>query len=174
MILNNYWRALNIIKDIVFANGTKDYGLYDTNGNSIGAIWYGGDGAVSGIRNIERALYNVRLRNDHVGIVIGKGEGSINAADYSLFDDCTAGFSNITTNFIFTNDNDAFNQIIDINASNNSGSAITVTEIGITKNFYTSSNAFSNPVLLAKMQLDTPIIVPAGGTFHVLVNWIEQ
>ena len=69
-------------------------------------------------------------------------------------------------------------QLITITGINNSSSDITLTEVGITKIFTVEVNisgvTTSAPVMLAKMLLDNPITVRAGGSFRIVVEWKEQ
>lgn len=169
MILSNYWKSFNIITDF---NTTKlkNYGQVNTNGGTLTRTWI----------NAQNGVGNIRLRTDNLAVRLGKGVGNITAQDYALFDDCTANIGNLAfvSAFSSADTDEGFSQLITITGTNNSSSDITLTEVGITKTFTVEVNiegvTTSAPVMLAKMLLDNPITVRAGGSFRIVVEWKEQ
>lgn len=178
MVLKNYYKMLEWLDDYsCYASGgpegKKDYHMVDINGNNVGQIIY--STLQSYFWASEKNIYsNTKLRKD-LGVRIGKGEGDISINDYSLSDDCTADISslNITDSYGYNADNNDYEHIYTITGTNNSQSAITITEIGLTKILYGSSSSpyYTSPILIAKINLDEPISVDSGDGFIINVVW---
>lgn len=98
-------------------------------------------------------------------LAIGTGTGTVSDDDYRLFEstsDCTcvSASSNTSANF---------NKIYTATFQNNTSSDITVTETGIIAKPYLYNNFFE--VLLDHTLLDTPVIIPAGGSRTITYEW---
>ena len=171
MVLNNYWKALNILKSIVpdGASHKDSFGMVDIEGTAPpfqhGTYSY-----------YTTALYsNVNLKDALMGARLGKGTGTITPQDYALFDDCTSSISNLTVTNSANPTDEGYQSIITISGLNNTENEITITEVGITKTFYEQNSAdlFTNPVMFCKILLNIPVTVPAGGAFTITIEWLE-
>ena len=178
MVLGNYWRAMRILENTAGSGMVSaDLGLTDITGTALGVIDMADDGMNGSFR--EGAIANARLRTANMSIRLGKGTGDISADDYALFEDCTSDISSLLFSSSFNSTENGYSQVMIVTGTNNSGSELTITEAGICKTFqrFIDSNSDrpqSNPVLLAKMLLENPITVPAGGSFRIILEWLEQ
>lgn len=170
MVLSNYWKALHILKDIWGSTGQIDYGMVGLDGEPYGVIYV----SRAGWDDYTGIYRNTRLRTDDIGIRIGKGTGEISASDYSLFDDCTASFSNLSVANSVIPSNDGYRQTIVASGVNNSGADITITEAGITKSFFSGGSNIKPPLLLTKKMLNTPLTVENGDSFTLTFEWLES
>ena len=171
MVLNNYWKALNILKSIV-NDGTshKDsFGMIDIEGTEP-PVQHGTYSPYM------QAIYaNINLKDSLMGVRLGKGTGTITAQDYALFDDCTDDISNLSITNSAAPTNEGYQNIITISGMNNTENEIVITEVGITKTFYEqmSTDIFTNPVMFCKILLHNLVIVPVGGAFTITIEWLE-
>lgn len=173
MVLNNYWKALEILKansDDSKTGTNDDFNMVDIEGGSPSVRWkfidqYSKKSVVS----------NINLKDKLIGARVGKGDGTITATDYALFDDCTDDLSDVTIVTSASPTDGGYQNIVTVTGSNNTENAITITEIGITKTFFiqNDSDEFTNPVMFAKILLFNPVTVVANGTFSITVEWLE-
>ena len=174
MILNNFWKAQNVGGSIYISSNyntyTKDFGFLDVNGNSapINIAAYRDNMASLVIPNID-------LRKQNMGAIIGKGTGEIEATDYSLFDDCTSDFRNITVTFSVGDTDEGYSTIVTIRGINSTENDITITEAGVGKKFLcdTATGGYDDLVLFAKVLLDNPLTVHPNSSFVLTLEWVE-
>lgn len=103
--------------------------------------------------------------NNSAHLIIGTGTGTISENDYCLFNqcsNCTCVSASSTTTSNLTKSYTATFQ-------NNSESDVTVTETGIVGKLYIENKWFK--VLLEHTLLETPVIIPAGGTRTITYVW---
>lgn len=172
MVLSNYWKALNSLKLLTGGNGHAPTGMVMTNGSTLANILtYIGGGSDADVRS-----NRWRLRDSNISAVVGKGSGTISAEDYALFDDCTSSFSNFSVANAAGASTEGFSQVVTISGQNNSGEDITITEVGIVKTYERRETypEGGGTVMFAKIQLDSPVLVPNNGTFQITVQWLER
>ena len=172
MILNNYWKAMNILKSINDAQPeTMNFGMVDING-TIPEILRRANESYK-YRGI---IPNINLRDNQINVRVGSGSGTIAPTDYALFNDITSSISNFQVTSTCDATDNGYRQLITISGTNNGETAITITEVGITKVFYKQVNQdeLTNPVMFAKILLDEPITVEVGGILNLTIEWEEK
>lgn len=171
MVLNNYWKAMNILKSISAENPeVMTFGMIDINGTLPEVMRMANEAY-----KYKGIISNMNLRNDYISARVGSGTGTIAPTDYALFNDITSSISNFQVSSSCDATDNGYRQVLTISGTNNGESAITITEVGITKVFYKTVNqdTFTNPVMFAKILLDEPIEVAAGGAFSFTIEWLE-
>lgn len=171
MVLYNYWKALHSLKDLMKTGSSTDmidYGMIALDGSNYGVINMGWDNW--GDR--DAVWHNARLRSADISMRVGTGTGEISPDDYSLFNDCTSSISNLNVTNTLEESETGYKQTVTLTGKNNSANTLTITEAGITKNFYGHPDAKS-PLLLVKTLLDTPIEVEPQGNFTITLEWNE-
>ena len=161
MVLSNYWKWLNACNTINQSDRTSvDVGMKRTAGGAA-TIVFAGDAA----RNY--------LIADSLTPAIGAGSNTYVKGDYALKDDITSNFSNLAIS-LSSNADDSLSRIVTVQGLNNAAEAKAISEIGIVKAIYPDPDrSHSNPVLLAICQLSAPIVVEAGATFQITIQWTE-
>lgn len=170
MVLSNYWKALKLA---TIFNGYDqpryiDLGLVKINGDRSESILYSNE-----YRYQSLIQYNTKIRQFN-GVRVGIGTGQIQPSDYCLFNDITSDISNLEFEVMHSTLDNKFSSIINISGINNTGSEITITELGITKTFIiNTTGAQGAPIMLAKLLLNRPVTVPANGAFAFTIEWDE-
>lgn len=168
MVLNNYWKAVRNLGLMYGGSGTFDSGMINVSGTAIPNLLTYISGTASA------GLWQIRTKG--ISARVGKGDAAVTVNDYSLDDDCTASFDNYSVTHNLGIDN-ALTDVFTISGDNNTGSEITLTEVGITKT-YSGQNEVSDSstqeVMFARLLLSTPVTVPAGGSFQLSVKWEEK
>lgn len=161
MVLSNYWKWLNACNTINQSDQTAvDVGMKSTAGYGAGIV-FAGDAAKN------------YLIADSLAPAIGTGSNTYVKGDYALKDDITSSFSNLSIS-LSSNADDSLSRIVTVQGLNNAAEAKTISEIGIIKTIYPYPDlSFENPVLLAICQLSAPIVVEAGATFQITIQWTE-
>ena len=162
MVLSNYWKWLNACNTINQSSQTAvDVGMKSTAGDAA-TIVFASDAAKN------------YLIADSLAPAIGAGSNTYVKGDYALKDDITSDFSNLAIS-LSSNADDSLSRIITVQGLNNAAEAKAISEIGIVKAIYSDPNYLSrsNPVLLAICQLSAPIVVEAGATFQITIQWTE-
>ena len=161
MVLSNYWKWLNACNTINQSDQTAvDVGIKSTAGYEAPLLFDGG------------AIKNYLIA-DSLAPAIGAGSNTYVKGDYALKDDITSNFSNLTIS-LNSNADGSLSRIVTVQGLNNAAEAKTISEIGIVKTIYAAQNlSASKPVLLAICQLSAPIVVEAGATFQVTIQWTE-
>lgn len=167
MILSNYWKWL----DGIMTSNPNSSEYYDPS-QDIGLKNMSGDTAYISLStsNNERRYRNRNIRDGAARL--GSGSGEITASDYSMSDDCTSSISNLEYTVNSSGTDDGFNMTIAISGTNNSGSELTITEVGYCK-FVSSEQDGDNNVLICKTKLNTPLTLPAGSNFLINIAWNE-
>ena len=161
MVLSNYWKWLNACNTINQSDETAvDVGMKST------------AGTVAAIMFDDNAIKNYLIA-DSLTPAIGAGSNTYVKGDYALKDDITSNFSNLAIS-LSSNADDSLSRIVTVQGLNNAAEAKTISEIGIVKTIYAAQNlSVHQPVLLAICQLSAPIVVEAGATFQVTIQWTE-
>lgn len=161
MVLSNYWKWLNACNTINQSDQTAvDVGMKSTAGDAA-TIMFDSD-----------AIKNYLIA-DSLAPAIGAGSNTYVKGDYALKDDITSSFSNLSIS-LSSNADDSLSRIVTVQGLNKTAEAKTISEIGIVKIIYPYPNlSFSNPVLLAICQLSAPVVVEAGATFQITIQWTE-
>lgn len=177
MILNNYWNLMagmagitpNFDRDVNQQIGVRDM----INGSEIGVTvgWLTQFPAV-----LPTMCQNWNPRAN-LSAVFGSGTTEPSATDYRLASDTTANFSNINVTTNTSADGASISTVVTISATNTSGSAITITEVGITKSIESANNG-NEPVptnsLMVRHLLDTPKTVANNESFTLTLEWLES
>ena len=175
MILNNYWKWLNICQTTKAYN--DDYnapvyniGIIDTTGNKKPIS---PNDSSSGWSEA-----NHWCRNFAIGsILFGSGNDDISATDYSMSNDCTSSVGNVNYNVTSSANDDGFSRTITITGYNNSGSELTITEVGYAKSLFWHDRDLGNQyysALFCKTKLNEPLTLPVGGNFLINLAWTEK
>ena len=171
MVLNNYWKAMNILKSIS-ADGpdVMSFGMRDITGIYPEVIRHSNESY-----KYKGIISNINLKNDYISVRVGSGTGTIAPTDYALFNDITNSISNFQASSSCDATDNGYRQVLTVSGTNNAEYAIIITEVGITKTFYKTVNqdTFTNPVMFAKILLEEPIEVAAGGAFSFTIEWLE-
>lgn len=171
MILSNYWKHVQFTLCDVGNVYTKDYGFVDTSGSMVGAILV----TPSGSNYSDRNFYpKARLRNFE-DMILGDGTGIVQPTDYALFHPNTNQWSNVNWNMSSAPDDNGFTSIITITGQNHTGVTNRITEFGLTKSFINNSGSTAtSQILMIKVMLDEPVVVPNGGSFQIVADWVQS
>lgn len=98
-------------------------------------------------------------------LIIGTGTGTVSENDYCLFNQdsnctCVSAASSTTSNLT---------KSYTATFQNNSESEVTITETGVAGKIWLSNDVFT--ILLEHTLLETPVIIPAGGTRTITYVW---
>lgn len=98
-------------------------------------------------------------------LIIGTGTGTVSENDYCLFNQdsnctCVSAASSTTSNLT---------KSYTATFQNNSESDVTITETGVVGKIWLYNDTF--PMLLEHTLLETPVIIPAGGTRTITYVW---
>lgn len=111
---------------------------------------------------------------------VGTGDTAPTATDYALEADASASFSNLTLSaatraIAVDEDGKAYiSHTHTISGVNNSGASVTIKEIGIYyKNWHYASGSYYCDLLFAREVLPEPVIVTAGDSFSLPIDWRE-
>ena len=127
MILNNYWKWLDaILKTYFYSESyndpTTDIGMKDLSGN---------DAPISLASSSNETAWESR-NFENGEMRFGSGTGSATADDYALATDITDSLSNISLSISSAGTN-GLDRTFTVTGTNNSGSAITITQVGYAK-----------------------------------------
>ena len=103
--------------------------------------------------------------NSSSWLIIGTGTGTVSENDYCLFNQdsnctCVSAASSTTSNLT---------KSYTATFQNNSESDVTITETGIAGKIWLNGDIFT--ILLEHTLLETPVIIPAGGTRTITYVW---
>ena len=172
MILNNYWKL----------KATCDRGNFSLTVNETSTNW--------GIVGFEGSMINIltnSLANGNMTYFVpnictkrnlfarvGSGSGEPTADSYALSNDITSSISDFQYRFEITLDSGKTITTCLIGGTNNTGSSITLTEIGIGKTFARYIDNTTSEALLVIHKLEEPKTVPANTGFRLTFEWVEQ
>lgn len=161
MVLSNYWKWLNACNTINQSDQTAvDVGMKSPEELAAPIVF------------ADTAAKNYLIA-DSLAPAIGTGSNTYVKDDHALKDDITSSFSNLSIS-LNSNADDSLSRIITVQGLNNTAEAKTISEIGIVKTIYFYPNASGyRPVLLAICQLSAPVVVEAGATFQITIQWTE-
>lgn len=122
-------------------------------------------GAVSLASALSDTLKTTGGTNSSSWLIIGTGTGTVSENDYCLFNQdsnctCMSAASSTTSNLT---------KSYTATFQNNSESDITITETGIVGQCWLYNDSFT--MLLEHTLLETPVIIPAGGTRTITYVW---
>lgn len=171
MILSNYWKHVQFTLCDVGSRPTKNYGFVDVTGTEVGAIMI----TPSGTNYTDAYFYSkARLRNFE-NIILGDGTGTVQPTDYNLFHPNTDLWSSLSWNMSSAPDDNGFTSTIIISGQNHTGETNQITEFGLTKSFVTTSGQSStSQILMVKVMLDEPVVVPNDGSFQIVADWMQS
>lgn len=173
MILNNYWKWLNICQTTNAYNDDYNPPVY-----SIGIIdTTGVEKAISPNDGTGGWNDSGAPRNFTMGsILFGSGNDDISATDYSMSNDCTSSIGNVNFNITSSANDNGFSRTITVTGYNNSGSELTITEVGYAKALRWHDRDYGYQrysALFCKTKLNTPLVLPAGANFLIDISWNE-
>ena len=121
--------------------------------------------AVSFASTLGDTLKTADGTNSSSWLIIGTGTGTVSENDYCLFNQdsnctCVSAASSTTSNLT---------KSYTATFQNNSESEVTITETGVAGKIWLYTNAFT--ILLEHTLLETPVIIPAGGTRTITYVW---
>ena len=154
MVLTNFYKYLYII-------GANVESQYIT----------GLDGQSSYVRP-DSAEYNQRFLN-FIGAVVGSGTTTPTAADTDLSDRITT-LSDVVATVNKTFDADGLKRIVTITGTNNTGAAVSISEVGLTMGIFDANGNLTNTCLVTHDLLDAALTVPDGQGFSITVSWLES
>lgn len=122
-------------------------------------------GAVSLASALSDTLKTAAGTDNSSWLIIGTGTGTVSENDYCLFNQdsnctCVSAASSTTSNLT---------KSYTATFQNNSESDITITETGVAGRCWIYNNCFT--MLLEHTLLETPVIIPAGGTRTITYVW---
>lgn len=195
MFNKNYWRILAVIatfrNDIIFYNQnytsyvTWSGSLVDTGGiNRPWFIYAVCTGTSTSNINTSGTVagYNVRVYKEW-GVLLGTDDTEASVEDTSLYNDVSSNYTrSVTIACAPSETEDSLEVLVNVAVTDTSNTERTIKEIGFFKQFYFGTEAYngsSRPItytrfniMLARVVLDEPITVPAGGsaTFSVKIT----
>lgn len=159
-LLNSYATGVDHFVDITT---TPTYKTID--GALIGGKNNSEHGAVSLASALSDTLRVTGNADASSWLIIGTGTGTVSENDYCLFNqdsNCTCASAASSTTSNLTKSYTATFQ-------NNSESDVTITETGIAGQCWVYNNNYT--MLLEHTLLETPVIIPAGGTRTITYVW---
>ena len=170
MILNNYWKWLDATLKTYFHSEsyydpTTDIGMKNLSGE---------DAPISLASNSDETAWESR-NFENGEMRFGSGTGSTTAEDYSVATDITDSLSNLSLSISSAGTN-GLDRTFTATGANNSGSAITITQVGSAKTvkWYDNDTGYhTEKVLFCKTTLTTPITVEDGDSFLINLAWNE-
>jgi len=172
MLTNNFWNYKVFIESQNICNGIEwtstDIGLKGLDGNTVLFLLQRSDSAAQYYH-----VYSTLGIKSGLGILIGTGITDPLINDYALNSDVTSSFINRNISGVTGADGASVKTVLTFTGTNNTGSSITITEYGITKAVNSSNNS-TTPVLIMHELFDEPIVVPAGSSITIPIEWTEQ
>ena len=112
-----------------------------------------------------------------ISLHIGTGTTDPLSNDYCLESDITSSMFNVqqTVNSIYSDGQ--FRTALTISGNNNTGSSITISEIGVVKSMYkfvAPSSYGATNILLSHDLLENQLIVPNGRGFLIVYDWDQR
>lgn len=171
MVTNNFWRCLSALvyqnnDGIKFKNYYGNDLIADNNGYHLRV------GNVATPQTMSPNMYKVRtsLSGDG-GVIFGTNDTPATASDYKLSGEIISG---ITASVAKNKNVDAGNGVATLSAiytiTNGNSDAITIKEVGLIANAYSSSGNASAEYkcLIERTVLNEPVTIPAGGVGQVV------
>ena len=170
MILNNYYNYIRSEYGTISATSSRvdvgSYGLKNHNGGTLDYIYNYGSGNDQIIRG-----HKNRAVHDNLHIECGTGNTQPSVSDYNLTS--PVSLTKLTENVTYTiNQDNKLEITITGSYKNETGSAVTISEVGISKGVYQNDNSTETQVLLTK-NLITPITVENNEVVLFTIRWTE-
>lgn len=170
MILNNYWKWLNITQTTnAFSNDyyppVYNIGLKNLSGSET-AISPNSDSGGWETRNFANAA-----------VRFGSGNDDITPDDYAMSSDCTDNIGSINVNVTSAASDDGITRTMVITGINNSGNDVTITEVGYAKviQWYSRDDGWhTDYALFSKTKLSEPLTLADGESFLINLAWNES
>lgn len=187
MILNNYWNfivgATNQSWYSVEGSYsvTTSFGCKNTSGMDL-AVCVGGYGLGSEEQTALGNAFMDQIREHALlDVIVGSGDTDPTPADYDLDTDITSNITNYATSANISADANGLHTVITVSGQNNTGSSITIAEIGVIKRvrsqiYHRSDDPMPDPdekCLFVRHVLDSPKTVPNGEGFNLTFEWTE-
>lgn len=185
MILNNYWNfiigATN--QSYYVTQGTESvttsFGCKNTSGMDL-AVAVGGYG-VSSNEELGNAFLDQIREHSLLDAIVGSGDTDPTPTDYDLDTDITSSITNYAASANISADANGLHTVITVSGQNNTGSSITIAEIGVIKwvhsvIYHRSDEPMPDPdnkCLFVRHVLDSPKTVPNGEGFNLTFEWTE-
>lgn len=169
MILNNYWKWLNITQTTNGYNTDYNPPVYNI-----------------GLKNISGDTVPISPNTDNGGwetrnfanatVRFGSGSGAITADDYAMSNDCTDDLGSINVSVTSAASEDGITRTMTITGLNNSGDDVTITEVGYAKIIQwhdRDSGMKTEYTLFSKTKLSEPLTLADGDSFLINLAWNE-
>ena len=171
MILNNYWAIKGFTQQNAptasSSYATTDIGLKDLSGNAAGFPNQVNGSNTSAIAPNWIALYNASAK-------VGTGTAQPAADDYDIDIDATDDFTNYTVTINSNANNGELTTVVTISGINTSGSDVTISEVLIYRELYNPQLSQQPKIAIVHEKLSSPITVPNGSGFSLIISWKEK
>lgn len=180
MFVSNYWNFIfgsqQISSHYIITSDYpwNSYGCVGVDGEPA-HIAYGGYGDIP---YTSERFADINLR-PYTYLSLGVGSGTTDPAfhDYNLESDLSASLEHVTSNITLGADGDCLKIIGTISGVNNSGSDITITEVGLFKGYTSNTYDYSTPtakLLYARLLLDEPLVVKNRTGFQKTFEFVGK
>ena len=163
MVLNNY-RKFRVVE------GMENNAVYYTTYKTITGAEQAGFKATNNTYNLRR--FGASIPQLSLKMYVGTGTTPPTAEDYCLESPFTPSNYNYTFDTRYENGRLITDGIA--TGVNDTNSAITISEVGISRMGLLNSNSSNVEVLFVRHILDNPITVPSGESFRVTIEWIDE
>ena len=169
MINSNYWKWL-YAWDVYMANYDQygyDLGLTNTAGSLQPMdVGHDGGGETYSAKNRKFAF--------ELSAIFGSGTNELTVNDYNLSNDISSNITINSVNCTSSGTENGLHRTIAISGSNTSEQAITIRQVGITKNIYSNSGNRNSYVMMGAFNLASPITVQPNDQFIINIEWTEE
>lgn len=175
MILNNYFLLDGFQKSqMIPATGHNNYadvGVVNVLGQRVALYTTSNGHPIDGFNQNYVFISGLSVR-------VGTGTSDVSAMDYCLDNDVSSSMTNLTTNVTISSDNSNIIRQFVTSGINSTDSAITLTELLVTKKIYGFINgtwtSLPTEVAMVRYLLDDEIIVPASSGFTITFVWVQN
>lgn len=174
MILSNYWKLMYGIEKYAYAGaeaGGVNVGIKNLSGQEITDIIF----TSTTNSNVATAQRNTMSFDAGKFVKFGNGSTEITKDTYAMPDDITSQISDVSLAVVYSY-NDEYKKTIILSGENETENPVTINRIGYGKNvgIYAGSSYGTDTVLLAIVDLDSPITVQPGESFSAAFEWTES
>lgn len=180
MILNNYWAYKQYMEKTAPQLGSDTYidipGCISVEGPQYSNVVVGynstriDNDAFKGITENRSLRYKLYSK-------VGSSDAAPTALDTDLNEDITSSFDNYTTEVRVNSSGDQMVTTIEFGGDNNTGSEITIRELGIYKSVHNTvpydGTEYLYHFMFVHHVLEEPIVVPVGQGFTKVFEWRE-
>ena len=180
MVLNNFWSLMaGLGNTIAYNSGLQPTDIYlvDTSGE-VRRIMFCNSTSTGSTTNY---IHDANAYWWNLKAFVGSGTRTPTTDDYCLVDDITSSFNFFSLSYEAECRDGSCILVATISGANNTGSTLTVSEVGLGKNLCwgtrvseTSWNTGNFDALYVREVLDNPIIVPPARGFTLTLEWVQS